>query len=184
LYRANEGCLAATRQRLDEPRHIGRVSERVAQPANGSGQAVFKVDECFGPPQVLSQVVPSLLGLNLIPPSVERLVNDRPAAVIWWIDDVAMNELGRRRNRIDPPDPERWDRQVQAVRLFDELISTPTATYPALYLNSIWDNLVVTTDWTVRISEHTGAFRAFATARHRQSRPLSTVSVRSFARVE
>jgi hypothetical protein len=92
---------------------------------------VFTVDECFGPPQVLSQVVPSLLGLNLIPPSVERLVNDRPASVIWWIDDVAMNELGRRRNRIDPPDPERWDRQVQAVRLFDELISNTYRDLPS-----------------------------------------------------
>jgi len=101
-----------------------------------------------------------LLGLNLVPPSVERLVNDRPASVIWWIDDFAMNELDRRRNRIEPPDPERWDRQVQAVRLFDELISnTYRDTSPALYLNSIWDNLLITTDWTVWIIDHTAAFR-------------------------
>jgi hypothetical protein len=71
-----------------------------------------------------------------------------------------MNELDRRRKRIDPPDQERWDRQVQAVRVFDELISnTYRDTAPPLYLNSVWDNLLITTDWTVWITDHTGAFR-------------------------
>ena len=101
-----------------------------------------------------------LLGLNLVPPSVERLVNGRPASVIWWVDALAMNELDRRRKGIDPPDPDKWSRQVQAVRVFDELISnTYRDTAPPLYLNSIWDNLLITTDWTVWIIDHTGAFR-------------------------
>ena len=101
-----------------------------------------------------------LLGLNLVPPSVERLVNGRPASVIWWLDNVAMNELDRRRKGIDPPDPDSWGRQVQAVRVFDELISnTYRDTAPPLYLNSVWDNLLITTDWTIWIIDHTGAFR-------------------------
>ena len=44
-----------------------------------------------------------LLGLNLVPPSVERPVNGRPASVIWCVDNFAMNELDRRRKGIDPP---------------------------------------------------------------------------------
>lgn len=101
-----------------------------------------------------------LLGLNLVPPSVERLVNGRPASVIWWVDNLAMNELDRRRKGIDPPDPDRWARQVHAVRVFDELISnTYRDTAPPLYLNSVWDNLLITTDWTIWIVDHTGAFR-------------------------
>ena len=101
-----------------------------------------------------------LLGLNLVPPSVERTVNGRPASVTWWLDDFAMNELDRRRKGIDPPDPDRWGRQVQAVRVFDELISnTYRDTAPPLYLNSVWDNLLITTDWTIWIVDHTGAFR-------------------------
>ena len=76
-----------------------------------------------------------LLGLNLVPTSVQRFLKDRPASITWWIDDVAMSELDRRRKAIDPPDPDRWDRQVQAVRVFDELISnTYRDTAPALYL--------------------------------------------------
>ena len=101
-----------------------------------------------------------LLGLDMVPPSVERTVNGRPASVIWWLDDFAMNELDRRRKGITPPDVDRWDRQVQAVRVFDELISnTYRDTAPPLYLNSVWDNLLITSDWTVWITDHTGAFR-------------------------
>ena len=101
-----------------------------------------------------------LLGLNLVVPSVERLINGRPASVIWWLDDVAMNELDRRRKRIDPPDPDSWDRQVQAMRVFDELISnTYRDTAPPLYLNTVWDNLLITTGWSIWLTDHTGAFR-------------------------
>jgi hypothetical protein len=101
-----------------------------------------------------------VLGLNLVPPSVERPVNGRPASVIWWVDDIAMSEVDRRRKGIDPPDPDAWARQVQAVRVFDELISnTYRDTAPPLYLNSVWDNLLITTDWTIWIIDHTGAFR-------------------------
>jgi hypothetical protein len=101
-----------------------------------------------------------LLGLNLVVPSVERPVNGRPASVIWWVDNFAMNELDRRRKGIDPPDPDGWGRQVQAVRVFDELISnTYRDTAPPLYLNTVWDNLLITTDWTIWLTDHTGAFR-------------------------
>lgn len=101
-----------------------------------------------------------LLGLNLVLPSVERPVNGRPASVIWWVDNFAMNELDRRRKGIDPPDPDGWDRQVQAVRVFDELISnTYRDTAPPLYLNTVWDNLLITTDWDIWLTDHTGAFR-------------------------
>lgn len=101
-----------------------------------------------------------LLGLNLVLPSVERRVNGQPASVIWWVDNFAMNELDRRRKGIEPPNPDTWGRQVQAVRVFDELISnTYRDTAPPLYLNTVWDNLLITTDWSVWLTDHTGAFR-------------------------
>ena len=87
-------------------------------------------------------------------------MSGRPASLTWWVDNFAMNELDRRRKRIDPPDLESWNRQMQAVRVFDELISnTYRDTSPALYLNTVWDNLLITKDWTIWIMDHTGAFR-------------------------
>ena len=100
------------------------------------------------------------LGLGLVPPSVARAVEGRPASLSWWVDDVAMSEQDRRRRKIDPPDVEKWNRQIGAVRVFDELISnTYRDVSPPLYLNSVWDNLLITTDWTVWAIDHTGAFR-------------------------
>ena len=61
---------------------------------------------------------------------------------------------------------------MQAVRVFDELISnTYRDTAPPLYLNSVWDNLLITTDWTIWITDHTGAFRT----RHELQDPDSLV---------
>ena len=100
------------------------------------------------------------LELHMVPASVERTVNNRPASLIWAVDDVAMSEQERRRQRIVPPDLESWNRQTQAMRVFDELISnTYRDTSPALYLNSVWDNLLITRNWTVWLVDHTGAFR-------------------------
>lgn len=101
-----------------------------------------------------------LLGVNLVVPSVARTVSGRPASLTWWMDDFAMNELDRRRRSIDPPDSESWNTQMQAVRVFDELISnTYRDTAPALYLNSVWDNLLIMKSWTIWLTDHTGSFR-------------------------
>lgn len=109
---------------------------------------------------VAAYEVDKLLGLNLVVPAVDRPVAGRPASVIWWLDDFAMNELDRRRKSIEPPDRDRWDRQVQAMRVFDELISnTYRDTAPPLYLNTVWDNLLITKDWSIWLTDHTGAFR-------------------------
>lgn len=101
-----------------------------------------------------------LLRLNLVVPSVERMISGRPASVTWWLDDFAMTEQDRRSKKIEPPDLKRWNEQVQAVRVFDELISnTYRDPSPPLYLNSVWDNLLITGEWTVWLTDHTGAFR-------------------------
>ena len=101
-----------------------------------------------------------VLRLNLVVPSVERVVNGRPASITWWLDDFAMTEQDRRRQKTDPPELKRWNQQMYAARVFDELISNAYRDpSPALYLNSVWDNLLITRDWTVWLTDHTGAFR-------------------------
>ena len=100
-----------------------------------------------------------MLGLDLVAPSVERLVDGRRASVTWWVDDFAMAEMDRRRKAIEPPVAESWSRQMQAVRVFDELIAnTYRDISPPLYLNAVWDNLLITRDWSIWLIDHTGAF--------------------------
>ena len=55
-HRSDES-VAASGQGLNEPRHIGRVPERVTQPANRGIQAVLEIDECLRRPQSLPQLL-------------------------------------------------------------------------------------------------------------------------------
>src|SRR4051812_9494246 len=46
-----------------------------------------------------------LLGLSMVPMSVERSVNGNAAAVTWWVDDVRMDERERLKRRTMGPKP-------------------------------------------------------------------------------
>ncbi|MCW5981009.1 MAG: hypothetical protein KIT09_23205 [Bryobacteraceae bacterium] len=97
-----------------------------------------------------------LLLLDMIPPSVERKVGGKSAAVTWWIDDVLMTEKDRVQKKLDPPDRDRWNRQMHIVRLFDQLIYNTDRNL---------GNLVITQDWNVWMIDHTRAFRIQTTLR-------------------
>jgi hypothetical protein len=99
------------------------------------------------------------LHLNFIPPTVERIVRGRPAIVSWWVDDLAMDERTRSRRKVEPPDEDRWNKQLQAVRVFDELISNAFRDVD-LYLPTLWDNLLITNDWRIWIIDYKQSFRS------------------------
>ena len=90
-----------------------------------------------------------LLGLN-VPMSVERNVNGKTSAVTWWIDDVAMDEESRVKNKRSAPDQARFRRQIQTMRIFDELIQNKDRNQ---------GNIVWTKDWNMWMIDHTRAFR-------------------------
>jgi hypothetical protein len=94
-----------------------------------------------------------LLGLPNVPVSVERVVDGKPAAVTWWLDDVAMDEAGRM--KLAPhlragSNPQRFAAQMHIVTVFDELIQNRDR-------NS--GNLLWTRDWTMWMIDHTRGFR-------------------------
>jgi hypothetical protein len=91
-----------------------------------------------------------LLALDMIPPSVERKVGGKAAAVTWWIDDVLMTEKERFQKKEEPPDRDLWNRQMHIVRLFDQLIYNTDRNL---------GNLVITKDWHIWMIDHTRAFR-------------------------
>ena len=92
----------------------------------------------------------ALLGMNMIPVSVEREVGGDTGAVTWWVDDVLMREKERYLNNIEPPDQQRWNEQMYRVRLFNELICNMDANL---------GNLLITNDWDIWIIDFTRAFR-------------------------
>jgi hypothetical protein len=81
--------------------------------------------------------------------------------------------------KIDPPDAESWNKQIEAVRVFDELISNPYRNIgPQRVLSTsedgpppsyAWGELLITRDWRVSLIDHTGAFRARRQLEHPDS---------------
>jgi len=94
-----------------------------------------------------------LLDFPLVPPSVERKVAGTPAAVTWWIDD-AMMEGDRIKKKLQAPDLERWNNQMYAVRVFNQLIYNVDANL---------GNLLITKDWNLWMIDHSRAFRLYKT---------------------
>ena len=91
-----------------------------------------------------------LLGLEEVPMSVLRTVGGKPAAVTWWIDDVAGDEVARLKKKIVSPNSLRTVNYTFVLRVFDELIQNRDRN-PG--------NLLWTTDWKMWMIDHTRAFR-------------------------
>ena len=92
-----------------------------------------------------------LVGIETVPMSVPRKYKGKEAAVTWWIDDVMFDEAGRQKLQDKlGPDPERTQKQIYIMRLWDELIQNKDR-------NS--GNLLWTKDWTLWLIDHTRAFR-------------------------
>ena len=97
-----------------------------------------------------------IMDLRMIPVSVERSVQGKSAAMTWWIDDVLMDETGRLKQKVEPPDQDRWNRQMYTVRVFDQLIFNTDRNL---------GNLMITKDWQIWMVDHTRAFRLLPTLR-------------------
>ena len=92
----------------------------------------------------------ALLGIDNVPMSVLRQIDREPAAVTWWVDDVAMIEQERIEQRTLGPDPARTSRQFYTQYVFDELIQNRDRNQ---------GNILWTTDWKMWLIDHTRAFR-------------------------
>jgi hypothetical protein len=105
---------------------------------------------------VAAYKIDRLLGLNLVPVSVPRRWGMTEGAFTWWVDDVLMDEEGRRKNDTQPPDGARWDEQMRAIRFFDQLIDN---------VDRNQGNILITKTWRLWAIDHTRAFRYSKTPR-------------------
>jgi hypothetical protein len=91
-----------------------------------------------------------LLGLDdMLPVYVERKWQGKSGSLSWWLP-VKMDEAERIEKKIEVPDPDRWNKQMYRIRVFDELVydSDPNLT-----------NVLIGDDWTVWRVDFSRAFR-------------------------
>ncbi|MGH9329786.1 MAG: hypothetical protein ACRD09_05030 [Vicinamibacterales bacterium] len=90
-----------------------------------------------------------LLGLGMIPATVERVISGERGSLTLWVEN-ALTEKERRERNILPPDPEAWSRQVFKMRMFDNLIHN---------IDRNLGNSLITDDWQLRLIDHSRSFR-------------------------
>ncbi len=92
-----------------------------------------------------------MLGLgDIIPPSVQRSFEGHPAAWTWWVEDIQMDEVQKIRTGAQPPDRDKWARQYQIMKIFDQLIYNTDRNQT---------NILYDKDWKLWMIDHTRAFR-------------------------
>jgi hypothetical protein len=134
---------------LTHDAHIQDIDEHQQQFTGSGGTTEFDFRDSWSF-NVAGYKVDRLIGMNMVPPSVERRWNYKDAAFTWWLDDVMMDEEARLKKKTEPPNTLVWNQQMQMVRVFDELIAN---------VDRNLGNLVITNDWRLWPIDHTRAFR-------------------------
>lgn len=91
-----------------------------------------------------------ILDLHMIPVSVPRKIGGKSSAITWWVDDKMMDEVDRKKQGLEPPDKDAWNKQMYDVRVFDQLIYNTDRNL---------GNLVIDKQWRMWMIDHTRAFR-------------------------
>jgi hypothetical protein len=100
--------------------------------------------ECYQA-EVVAYKMDKLLGLDMVPPTVERNIGGQLGSLQLWVDGVKLyNEVQNQ-----PPDSDRWDRELARMKLFDNLICNP---------DRHAGNYMVDSDWNVILIDHSQCF--------------------------
>jgi hypothetical protein len=151
--RLSQGITGSQRATLSDGRlthdaHIQSIDEFTPRKKTDRGIEVnFRDSYKFN---IAAYRLDKLLGLNMVPVSVERKVGPSMAAVTWWVDDVLMQEKDRFLKGIDPPDTDAWNRQMYQARVFNQLVAN---TDPNL------GNFLITKNWKLWTIDFTRGFR-------------------------
>ncbi len=90
-----------------------------------------------------------MLGLNMVPVTVERKYNGEVGMVQWWVPN-AMTEGDRKEKGLSPPDVDSWNQYLYKVRLFDNLVYN---------IDRNLGNLLITPDWKIWMIDHSRCFK-------------------------
>ena len=102
--------------------------------------------------EIAAYEMDKLLGLNMIPPTVEREFKGKRGSLQLWIT-LEMSDLERMERKLDIPEPnvENWSKMKYLARAFDCLIANEDRTQ---------ENIRYTKDWRTILIDHSRSFRS------------------------
>jgi hypothetical protein len=99
--------------------------------------------------EVAAYELDKLLGLDMVPVTVERIYNGHKGSLQFWIDNCIM-EGDRLKRKLNPPDPTSWKQQIFKVRVFDNLVYN---------IDRNLGNLLITPEWKCYMIDHSRSFK-------------------------
>jgi hypothetical protein len=99
--------------------------------------------------EVAAYQVDLIIGLKRVPATIERYVNNNLGSLQWWVQS-RFAEDDRRKDNVEPPDRDAWDREWLKMYLFDQLIAN---------VDRHMKNILITEDWDLRLIDHSRSFR-------------------------
>ena len=101
--------------------------------------------------EIAAYELDKLLGLHMVPPTVERTLHGESGSAQMWVDDVV---LLKTRDFSSAPDQAAWNRQIYRQRVFDNLVANIDRNQGNLLLDPIWNLILI---------DHSRAFTAIPT---------------------
>ncbi len=89
----------------------------------GDGRTLTRVKDSYKS-EIAAYELDVLLGLDMVPPCVERSVQSHTGSLCMWVEE-AMTESDRIKQQIQPPNAVEWNNQMFTLRLFHQLIWDP-----------------------------------------------------------
>lgn len=128
--------------------------QSVFQAADGTTELNFKDTYVFN---IAGWKLAKMLGIgDMVPVSVARSYQGKGGAFTWWIDDIAMDEADRQGKKVQAPDQDSWNREINVLHVFDQLIYNT---------DSNATNLLIDSKWHIWMIDHSRAFRMQKTLR-------------------
>ena len=126
---------------VDEEKDVFRGSA-------GTTEMFFRDSYLF---EVAAYELSRVLGLDFVPPAVERKVNAQRGSLQVWVEN-ALTDFSRVRKKINPPDLERWRVGLRQMHAWDALIYNTDRNA---------GNILYGPDWKLWSIDHTRSFRRF-----------------------
>jgi hypothetical protein len=118
----------------------------VAMMKSGARELNFRDDFVF---EVASYELARMLGMDNVPPTTLRSVNGEKGSIQIFLEN-AMDEEKRLKNKMAPPDADRWNDRIQILRFFDNLVYNT---------DSNQGNILIDKNWKIWLIDHSRAFR-------------------------